>query len=335
LEVDLTIKKAADMLIMYLEKPNQTDPLEWRCQLLLINITPNLPLKVQFLEQFSFPIIHQLTEKSSLEKFLGGRPGYDKEILFFWLLVKKVTNWDYRTIASMAGVSHPTLIRTNNLFILKGIYQQVFVSLVKQAWKRGLIKGKYVAMDSSFVQTFSKKAELGSEGYNGHKKAIGFKLHLLIDAETQMPIALIVGNGLAADCTLAVPLLKKARPWLRKCGYVLADKGYDDTDIVNWIVKSLQAKASIPIREKSKLAKGKKNRYGNLLNWRMKTQGRSLKKSIYNKRSSVERTFSVLKRTYHLGKEETRGILNFAKNTYLALISYMLKKLKVVGVVQV
>lgn len=320
---------------MLLEQQFQTDPLEWRCQLLLITITPKLPEKVQFVAEFSFPLVKQLCQKSQVEQFIGGRPGYDKEVLFVWLLIKKITNWDYRTIASMAGVSHPTLIRANNQFILKGVYQTVFVSLVKQAWKKGLIKGKYVAMDSSFVKTFSGKVELGSEGYNGHKKGYGFKLHLLIDAESQMPIALIIGNGLAADCTLAVPLLKKARPWLKKCGYVLADKGYDDTDIVNWIVKSLDAKASIPIRDKSKLAKGKKLRYGNLLNWKMKTKGRSLKKSIYNKRSSVERTFSVLKRTYHLGKEETRGILNFAKNTYLALISYMLRKLKVVGIVQV
>lgn len=298
-------------------------------------ITPNLPLKVQFLEQFSFPIINQLTQKSSVEKFLGGRPGYSKEVLFVWLLIKKITNWDFRTIASMAGVSHPTLIRANTLFITKGIYQKVFVSLVKTAFKKGLIKGKYVAMDSSFVKTFSKREELGSEGFNGHKKAFGFKLHLLIDAQTQIPMALILGNGLANDGTLAVPLLKKARPWLKRVGYVLADKGYDDTDIVNWIMKELEAKASIPIRDKSKLAKGKKLRYGNLQNWKLKAVGRSFKKSIYNKRSSVERVFSYLKRIYHLGKEETRGILNFAKNTYLALISYMLKRFYVVGVVQV
>src|SRR5579864_2914130 len=107
------------------------------------------------------------------------------------------------------------------------------------------------------------------------------------------------------DSTVAIPLL---RYWLRKCGYVLADKGYDDGDIVNWIVKSLQAKAGIPIRKKNKLAKG-----------------RTFKKSIYNKRSSIERVFSILKRTYHLGKEETRGILNFAKNVYLTLICYMFK----------
>lgn len=301
----------------------------------MINITPNLPAKVQFLRGFSFPLVKQLCKKSTTEAFLGGRPGYDKEILFFWLLVKRITNWDFRTISSMANMSHPTLIRANNLFIEKGVYQKFFVHLVSLAYKSGLILGKFVAMDSSFVKTFSKREELGSEGFNGHKKAYGFKLHLLIDAETNIPLALIIGNGLAHDSTLAVPLLKQARPWLKRCGYVLADKGYDDTDIVNWIVKSLQAKAGIPIRDKDIRAKGKKNRYGNLKNWRLKAAGRTFKKSIYNKRSSIERTFSTLKRVYHLGKEEMRGILNFAKNTYLALISYILKRFWTVGITQI
>jgi hypothetical protein len=286
-------------------------------------LVPKLPGKVQYLSNFSFPLVKKLSQKTLSEQFVGGRPGYDKETLFGWLLVKKVTHWGYETIASMAGVSHPTLIRANEFFLRRGIYQKVFVSLVKQAYKKGLIQGKYVAMDSSFVKTFSTKEELGSEGWNGFKEGYGFKLHLLIDCETKFPIALIVTNGLANDGTLAIPLLKKARSWLKRCGYVLADKGYDDGDIVDWIVKSIHAKAGIPIKKKYKGKKGDKG--GNFRYWQLKAKGRSIKKSIYNRRTAVERVFSVIKRTYHLGKEETRGILNFAKNVYLALICYMLK----------
>jgi hypothetical protein len=67
-------------------------------------LVPKLPQKVQFVLSFSFPIVANLCRKTLVEQFVGGRPGYNKEILFGWLLVKKVTNWDYRTIASMAGV---------------------------------------------------------------------------------------------------------------------------------------------------------------------------------------------------------------------------------------
>ena len=282
-----------------------------------------MPQKVQFVLNFSFPQVTKLCQKTTVEQFIGGRPHSDHEKLFGWLLIKKVTNRDYRTIASMAGVSHPTLMRANELFLRKGIYDKVFVSLVKTAYKQGLIKGRYIAMDSSFVKTFSKKEEFCSEGWNDFKKGFGFKLHLLIDCETKFPIALIVTNGLASDMTLAIPLLKKARHWLKRCGYVLADKGYDWADIVNWVVQKVHAKAGIPIKKTYKGKDGTKG--GNFLNWQLKAKGRTIKRSIYNRRTSVERVFSVLKRTYHLGKEETRGILNFAKNVYLTLICYMLK----------
>lgn len=286
-------------------------------------LVPQMPGKVQYLLHFSFPQVKKLCQKTASERFIGGRNGYDKEVLFGWLLIKKVTNWDYRTIASMAGVSHPTLMRANDLFLKKHLYEKVLVSLVKQAYKQGLIKGTFVAMDSSFVHTFSKRGELGSEGWNEFKEGYGFKLHLLIDAETKFPIALCITNGLVSDMTLAIPLLKKARYFLRKTNYVLADKGYDWGDLVNWIVKNLSAKAAIPIK---KHKRGKNYSWeGAWRNFQQKAKGRTLKKSIYNKRTSIERVFSVLKRTYHLGKEETRGILNFAKNVYLTLICYMLK----------
>ncbi len=286
-------------------------------------LVPQMPQKVKYLLQFSFPLVKKLCKKTGSERFIGGRKGYDKEMLFSWLLVKKVTNWDYRTIASMAGVSHPTLIRANDLFLKKHLYEKVIASLIRQAYRKGLIKGKYAAMDSSFVHTFSKRGEEGSEGWNEFKEAFGFKLHLLIDAETKFPIAVCITNGVASDMTLAIPLLKKAKPLLKHCGYVLADKGYDWGDLVNWIVKNLSAKAGIPIKKQKR---GKNYSWeGSWRNFQQKAKGRSIKKSIYNKRTSIERAFSVLKRTYHLGKEETRGILNFAKNVYLALICYMLK----------
>lgn len=286
-------------------------------------IEPKMPEKVKYLMDFSFPLVTKLCAKTPKEQFVGGRPRIDRQVLFFWLLVKKVTNWDYRTIASMAGVSHPTLIRANDQFLKKQVYEKVLMQLVVQAHKQGYI-GKYVALDSSFIHTFSKKGEVGSEGWNEFKKAYGFKLHLLVDCETQCPFGLCVTNGLANDMTLAVPLLKKARRYLKRCEYVVADKGYDWGDLVNWIGTELGAKAGIPIKKVPK--RGKNYTWeASYRNFQLKAKGRTLKKSIYNKRSSIERVFSTLKRTYHLGKEETRGILNFAKNTYLALICYMLK----------
>lgn len=287
-----------------------------------MKLVPNFPKKVQFLTKISLPFSTFLPNKS---RFEGGRLGYDKQFLFFWLLIKKILNWDYRTIADMAGVSHSTFVRANQFFLDSKVYFKTFRYLVKVAYKNGIIKGEKVSLDSSFVQTFSKYKELGSGGWNGHKEKYGYKLHLLIDTNTSFPIALIVSDGVTHDSKVAIPLLKKARYWLKKVGYVLADKGYDDSDFVEYIFKKLKAKASIPIRKGWKNKKGKKS--GNYQNWRSKATGRTVKKSIYKLRSGIERCFSTLKRTYHLGKEETRGIQAFMKNVWLTLISYMLKKL--------
>ena len=292
----------------------------------MINITPKFPKKVQFLLELDFSCLDELIVR---KPFIGGRIGYDKKILFVWLLIKKVMGWDYRTASDMAGLSHTTLVRANNRFSRKGVYQKFLIQLVKLSYRNGLIKGKRVAMDSSFVKTYSRKIEDGSGGWNGHKEAIGFKLHALIDAETGVPIALIVTDGVTSDYNLAIPLLNKARPWLKKVGYVLADKGYDSDQIVKFIVSSLNAKAGIPIR---RISKGKnRNHKGAYLNWKLKAKGRSVKKSILNKRTEVERFFSYLKRVCKLGKDATRGIKRFVDNTYLACIFYMLKRVWIVG----
>jgi len=177
-----------------------------------MTFVPRLPEKVQYLASFSLSFIQKLCQKTEAEKFVGGRPGYNKELLFFLLLMKKVTNWSYRDIASMGDISHSTLVRANTYFLTKHIYEQFFLYLVKSAYRKGFIKGIFVAMDSSFVKTFSKKQEVGSEGWNDFKEGYGFKLHLLIDTEAKFPLALIITNGIVADCTLAMPLLKKAKP---------------------------------------------------------------------------------------------------------------------------
>ncbi len=58
-------------------------------------LVPKLPGKAQYLSNFSFPLVRQLCEKTASENFVGGRPCYDKEVLFVWLLVKKVLHWGY------------------------------------------------------------------------------------------------------------------------------------------------------------------------------------------------------------------------------------------------
>lgn len=288
-----------------------------------MEFVPQWPKKVQALLCHDFAEIDRGCEKSETERFVGGRKGYRKSFLFKLLLVKQVMNWSLRVTSEMGGISHSTLVRAHDYFLRKRVYERYFERLVRKGRQEKLFTGMHVALDSSFVHTFSKHGEVGSEGWNEYKKGYGFKLHLLVDTKTQFPLSLIVTNGNAHDGTLAIPLLKKAKTHLRDTQYVLADKAYDDQEIVTWINQSLKAKAGIPMKKR---VRGKN--YSWLGAWRhfqIRAKGRSIKRSIYQRRTAVERVFSSLKRSLHLGYDETRGILSFAKNVYLSLICYALK----------
>jgi len=103
-----------------------------------------LPKKVKFVIELQFQLIDTLYPRKG---FIGGRIGYSKEIIFKWLLVKKLTNWGYRTVAELARISAQTLCRRDEQFRTHGVYEKIFQYLVKQAVKAGLITGKSVAMD--------------------------------------------------------------------------------------------------------------------------------------------------------------------------------------------
>ena len=89
--------------------------------------------------------------------------------------------------------------------------------------------------------------------------------------------------------------------------------------MVTFIVQKLGALASIPVRAKHK----QKEFY-----LKLKEQGRTDDKSIYRKRTSVERVFSYLKGRYNLGEEKMRGVGNFLINVFLSAICLLLEKFR-------
>lgn len=138
-----------------------------------------LPKKVKFIMELQLGIIDQFYPRKG---FIGGRIGYAKEEVFKWLLIKKLTNWGYRTIAELAHLSAQTLCRRDEQFRVRGIYEKFFQYLVKQAVKTGLIKGKKVALDGSFVATYSgKEVTRGIEAFtkNAYLALICYALNKL------------------------------------------------------------------------------------------------------------------------------------------------------------
>ena len=258
----------------------------------------------------------------TLAKFLKpnskGRKGYDKIWMFKWLIYKYLMNCSYRDLESMTSIDYSTFIKFRKRLIRKLWFPRIFKQLVDVVVsKRGSLS---LLIDSSFVQTYSKHDERGSE-YSGFKEKTGFKLHSVIDYKTRLPLLQTTTGGARSDIILGRNLIRGApKKWKKKVDMVAADKGYDAEDFVLQIRRKFKnAKVAIPPRlMNQKLLTPKCYKL-------LKEQGRCMDKRIFNKRTEIERYFSRKKRVFNLGEERTRHLKNFRNNCYMTSVMEILE----------
>lgn len=278
-----------------------------------MRILARCPKRVKYLLGFQSPFLTRLVRK---KKF--GHHGYDYTKIFKYLLIKQACNLTYRDLEEATGIHNSTFVKARRVFAQKQVFLKFFRHLVKTLVAQGVLTAEYVAIDGSFVETYSKRKEVGSAWW-GKTEAHGFKLHALVDAATELPVAIVITDGKVHDSQLLVPLCKKLASYNLKPSYVLADKAYDSDELVAFIMQKLGALASIPVRAKHKQT---------AVNLAAKQQGRTDDRTVYRRRTSVERVFSYLKGKYHLGQEKTRGIANFLINVFLSAICLILEKFR-------
>lgn len=134
--------------------------------------------------------------------------------------------------------------------------------------------GDTVAVDSTDLKGWAHlnkpgtdpDARLGAKTKSGKKNFWnGYKLHLTIDAASELPIAIQVTPANAYDGNQLPVLLKSAAerfPWLQPT-YVTADKGYDSREIFRWVGEDLGAVPVIDVA-KNRVGRGK---YGHESTW--------------------------------------------------------------------
>ena len=102
------------------------------------------------------------------------------------------------------------------------------------------------------------EGETGEGGSRKEKKKepdiyywFGYKLHLVVDALYELPLAFILTPANVADTTQMKPLLLKASADQEKTKLeaVITDKGYDSQDNNEFVYKECKAVPIIPIRE--------------------------------------------------------------------------------------
>src|SRR3989344_6537430 len=243
-----------------------------------------------------------------------GRKGYDKVWMFRWLIYKQFMGCSYRDLESMTEIDHSTFVKFRKRLIAKLLFKNIF-SILSQTIAQNL-DAITAIIDSSFVETYSKRDEEGSE-YFGYKEKNGFKLHQMIDWKTRLPILQFATPGARSDIRWGANLIRAApKHWRLK--EFTADKAYDGINFVKDIaLKFPGIRICIPMRKHKK-----KDYWFNRL---MKLWERVHDPELYKKRSEIERYFSRKKRVFNLGEERTRGLTNFETNCYLTSIAEILE----------
>ncbi len=119
------------------------------------------------------------------------------------------------------------------------------------------IDGRGEADANKGVKTYKGKRKDGST-WETVKSWFGFKLHLIVDADYELPVDFKVTRASAADISVGRDMihdLASNRPWvLENAELLLGDKGYDDTKLITTLWNEYNIKPVIDIRDTWKVS---------------------------------------------------------------------------------
>lgn len=289
--------------------------------------------------------------KALIDPTRRGPKGHPVEVLWHCLIAKYVLGLastealrrellNNPWIALACGISSPQDIPHKSTFSrffaklsryrMAAKVKDVSRSLVRRHYATLPGFGHRVALDSSTLKGWvnggkpnrsDKEAGFSvKKGTQGRTEyTLGWKLHLAVDAESQLPIAAHVSPGNANDYQRASNVLSEARfsmsTFLPR--YVMADKGYSGKPLYDLISRQYKAQ---PIIDPNTAHK----RYAALTAEMRATPGW---KALYKQRVSVERAFSQLKRMHSLNHIKVRGLRKVTVHCYLSLIAMQIRML--------
>lgn len=233
------------------------------------------------------------------------------------------------------------------------LVEDISVDVTRKVIRRLRMPCKFLGVDSTgvraYVNSFSKKgdpdAKVGRSSVKGF--FYGYKIHLVVDGQTDLPVAFEVTAGNVYDGHRLLPLLRKAVKITRKRPKAaIADKGYDAGYNYMGVVDEFGAAPIISIRGRRRVVlgrqttltdffpqkRGKRRKKGKR---RTKTQEQLLRhcppiargspewKFLAKFRASAERAISRLKAIFGLERVRVRGLERVKKHISLCVIGLL------------
>lgn len=195
--------------------------------------------------------------------------------------------------------SNSTLSRVRNRINLS----EVFYHLVKKTKELGLSRGFILSVDSTQFKTYLTGDKQAKIGYCAAKEEFifGYKAHIVTDAESELPVAVVITPANEHDSTQFFPLVKRIwKNFTYEIRKILADSGYDSSKIRSFLRK-------IGVEDIIDRNKRKGKDYG------------KPKDKDYRKRVSSERLNSRAKDSFSLERFTFSGIKRALQHTYCSL----------------
>jgi hypothetical protein len=234
-----------------------------------------------------------------------------------------------RSVARACGFKRQT--PSHDLFthfrhrLVEKTYHRVFDHLLRRLLDSGAVKGEAVAVDSTHLNAYSRRARDGKTGRSdpdarvGRGKGgfiLGHRVHAACCAESEMPLALQVAPCNENDKKHFKPLLEKIHSMGVAFKVVLADAQYSSGN-VREAARSYDAEPVIPVRKDSRVKDALR------VGRDFVVQGARRLVDQFKRRWSVERLFSRAKEWLLLGCLRLRGLKQASIHACLCFTSML------------
>jgi len=193
--------------------------------------------------------------------------------------------------------------------------------------RKGRIKGKVLALDSTFIKAYSRRNIDNRTGYSDPEsrvgravkaKDLGYRLHLAVDVKSELPVAMVVASANENEKKHSLTLLEKASVHVSP-GRLVADPQYSSQSLREE-ASNHGAKPVIPYpRNQMKCVKGVLR-----IDRKFRSHGPQDLRRAYRKRAAVERVFSRLKNLAVLTQHNLRGLAKITFHSQLCILGMLL-----------
>ena len=208
--------------------------------------------------------------------------------------------------------------------------ESIMNTLVDELIEKRIIRGKRVVFDATFIKAYSKRdihdnSKGGSDpearvGRNGKTYELGYKLHIAVDAKSELPLAVIVAPANDNEKKHAPELFKKSLTATKsKIKLLIADSQYS---CKGQREQANDAGVGVVIPYPVNQMRGQRGLLR--VDRFFRTHGPKREKRLYRLRSSIERVNSRLKEQLCLENHKVRCLWRIKVHSLLCLVAMLL-----------